>query len=173
MCYSDQLIDNDLSPPLPQGLCRTLADCRCALRTHNVAPESQAFKYITMLAYKIGREVHMNQWLQVACEAMADQTAPLEDELRKPFIKLLNSLEAREAAFTPQQRQHMGVWKLLVFLRLQLFTDDSFIFNKVTRNIQVCLLLLKVSTSGLHAAITNCFALLSFAVTCRPAQVLV
>ena len=101
------------------------------------------------------------------------KTAPLDDELRKPFIKLLNSLEGREAAFTPQQRQHMGVWKLLVFLRLQLFTDDSFIFNKVARNIQVCLLSLKVSTSGLHVATTNCFALMSFAVTCRPAQVLV
>jgi hypothetical protein len=74
--------------------------------------------------------------LQVMCEAMADPAAATGDELRKPYHKLLTSFEARAAAFSMQQQQHLACWKLWVLLRLQLFTDDSFIFNKVSRNVQ-------------------------------------
>ena len=67
---------------------------------------------------------------------MVDPNAAVDDELRRPYRKLFESLEARQHIFTPQQRQHLACWRLWVLLRLQLFTDDSFVFNKVARNVQ-------------------------------------
>jgi hypothetical protein len=74
--------------------------------------------------------------LQVMCQAMMDPNRATDDALRKPYHKLFATLERHESIFSPQQQAHLGCWKLWVLLRLQLFTDDSFVFNKVARNVQ-------------------------------------
>jgi hypothetical protein len=60
----------------------------------------------------------------------------LQEGIRKDYHKLVTSLEAQEHVLTAPQKQHLGCWKLWVLLRLQLFTDDSFVFNKVARNVR-------------------------------------
>lgn len=61
----------------------------------------------------------------------------MDEALRKRYHRLLVAVESSEAAFSPAQQRHLAVWKLWVFLRQQaLFTDDSFIFTKVCRNLR-------------------------------------
>lgn len=67
---------------------------------------------------------------------MKDPGAAVDPELRKAFCKLVQSCEARQHALAAPQRQHLGCWRLWVSLRLQLFTDDSFVFTKVVKNVQ-------------------------------------
>lgn len=73
--------------------------------------------------------------VQVACEAMARPEQAVQEGFRKDYHKLIASLEARESILTAPQKYHLGCWKLWVLLRLQLFTDDSFVFSKVARNV--------------------------------------
>ena len=56
--------------------------------------------------------------------------------MRKEYRRLIDSIEAKQYMLSTAQRQHLGCWRLWVLLRLQLFTDDSFVFNKVTRNVR-------------------------------------
>jgi hypothetical protein len=67
---------------------------------------------------------------------MAEPRRAVEDGLRKHYAKLFTCLEAHEGHFSAQQQRHLACWHLWVVLRCQLFTDDSFIFTKVARNLQ-------------------------------------
>lgn len=74
--------------------------------------------------------------MQVLCEAMAEPGRAVEEAHRKAYAKLFTCVERWEHVLSARQREHLACWKLWVILRLQLFTDDSFIFTKVARNIQ-------------------------------------
>jgi hypothetical protein len=86
------------------------------------------------------------------CEAMQDPAQAAVESQRKQFHRLMLSLETCEAAFTAAQQRHMAVWKLYIFLRQQLFTDDSFIFTKVCRNMRELVDALPAVTSDEQAA---------------------
>lgn len=67
---------------------------------------------------------------------MRDPGQAMGEAVRKEYKRLIESVEGKENMLSAPQRQHLGCWRLWVLLRLQLFTDDSFVFNKVTRNVR-------------------------------------
>ena len=63
--------------------------------------------------------------------SMRDRSLSADPELRRAFRRLFLAAEAKIGAFSPHERAYIKkVYSLLAIVRTELYTDDSFLFNK-------------------------------------------
>jgi len=118
----------------------SLALKKIAAHIGNEKKFSKACGLLTQLLHQPGalQKGHANALFDCAVAAFKDPELPIRDAtLRKEFRKLVEDVAARAEVLEPWQISAVAqVYRLVYSLRLQLFTDDSFAFSKIVKDVQ-------------------------------------
>ncbi|CAD7695293.1 unnamed protein product [Ostreobium quekettii] len=82
------------------------------------------------------RSDHADDCFKAIVVSMADTARCEVPELRREYWKLIKAACDHCDMFSPPQRAHLEVLQLWAVLRNELYTDDSFVFNKVLRKLK-------------------------------------
>ncbi|WIA08282.1 hypothetical protein OEZ85_007725 [Tetradesmus obliquus] len=133
-----QAADADDAPPAPPPAHDQISAALTKIRHHigNSSKFSKASQLLRQLLDAVDK-AHRNELFATIKAAFANPEHCIDQLLRKDYVRLAKALSLRaEGVLSRQQRAQLQVYCTWALLRNELFTDDSFAYNKVVGKIK-------------------------------------
>ncbi|KAF6263130.1 hypothetical protein COO60DRAFT_1293116 [Scenedesmus sp. NREL 46B-D3] len=130
--------DDDAAPPAPPPAHDQISAALTKIRHHlgNRSKFSKASQLLRQLLDAVDK-VHRNELFATITAAFSNPEHCMDPLLRKDYARLARALNLRaEGILSRQQRAQLEIYSVWALLRNELFTDDSFTFNKVVGKVK-------------------------------------